>query len=491
MVSIVFGKSKVVLRHQESWTIARKELVAAVTTAELAKQAFDALRLPGCKIYFWCDSKNVLQWIHNKDLRLDRFISRRIAKILLLSDPDSWKYCHTSLNPADVASRRDGVKKAEWRKLWFNGPDFLRQNGEFPVGDSVNFSVKRVACSQDQSKLCFPQESPIDRMIEAAPSLYVLKKRVAYLLAFVQYLKCKVKNLEFERPKLDVVDLNKALSAIVSFVQHKHYGQALKILQSDSPEGLAQAIVKCAQRRSGQPKHWLNKLRSFNKFRPCVDSSGLLRIEGRLSNSPELNEDMKHPVILPSRGALTRLVVLQSHVDDCHVGVQHTLLGTRKKFWIVNGNASVKHYLNDCGECTLAKAKPVRQLMADLPVARTAASHKAFAVCGLDFLGPLNYIEGRSTKKAWGLLFTCMTSRAIHVEIVTSLSLSEFMLAFSRFNDVRGKVEEIYSDNGSTFQAASKALPELLNDPQLRNSLRKKGIRWEFIPAYAPSQGGA
>ena len=210
-----------------------------------------------------------------------------------------------------------------------------------------------------------------------------------------------------------------------------------------------------------------------------------------MHNSPELTEDMKHPIILPSRGALTRLVVLQFHEDNFHVGVQHTLLSTRKKFWIVNGNASVKRYLSECGNCALDKAKPVRQLMADLPAARTAASHKVFAICGLDYFGPVNYVEGRSTRKAWGLLFTCMASRAIHVEIVNSLSLKDFVLAFSRFNDVRGGVEVIYSDNGSTFQAAAKTLPALLKTPELRNSLRKKGVKWEFIPPYSPSQGGA
>ena len=146
--------------------------------------------------------------------------------------------------------------------------------------------------------------------------------------------------------------------------------------------------------------------------------------------------------------------------------------------------------MSQCGRCSLEKAKPVRQLTADLPVERTTAGHKAFAVCGLDYFGHVNYVEGRSTKKAWGLLFTCMSSRSVHVEVVTSLSLKDFRLAFSRFNDILGKVEVIFLDNGSSFQAAAKALPDLLKSPKLRNSLREKGIRWEFIPPYAPAQGG-
>ena len=81
-------------------------------------------------------------------------------------------------------------------------------------------------------------------------------------------------------------------------------------------------------------------------------------------------------------------------------------------------------------------------------------------------------------------------SSLVSNKIVTSLSLKDFLLAFSRFNDVRGRVEVIYSDNGSTFQAASEALPKLLHSTELKNSFRGKGIRWEFIPPYAPAQGG-
>ena len=45
-----------------------------------------------------------------------------------------------------------------------------------------------------------------------------------------------------------------------------------------------------------------------------------------------------------------------------------------------------------------------------------------------------------------------MSSRAIHVKIVTTLSLGDFLLMFSKFNNVRVKIDIIYFDNGSTFQ---------------------------------------
>ena len=89
------------------------------------------------------------------------------------------------------------------------------------------------------------------------------------------------------------------------------------------------------------------------------------------------------------------------------------------------------------------------------------------------------------------LAYALVSLRSVRVEVVTSLSLKGFLLAFSRFNDVLEKVEAIFLDNGSSFQAASKALPQLLKSPELRNSLRGKGIQWEFIPQYAPAQDGS
>ena len=135
---------------------------------------------------------------------LDKFISRRIANILLYSEPERWRYCHSSVYPSDVASRPDGVKKSESRKLWLNAPKFLRQSDEIPVVESSAVGAKKVACVKDKNELSFSEESCIDRMIEAASSLYVLKKRVAYLLAFFDYFKrCKVKKEKFVKPKLD------------------------------------------------------------------------------------------------------------------------------------------------------------------------------------------------------------------------------------------------------------------------------------------------
>ena len=72
------------------------------------------------------------------------------------------------------------------------------------------------------------------------------------------------------------------------------------------------------------------------------------------------------------------------------------------------------------------------------------------------------------------LMFTIyvLCTRCIHVEIVTSLDLNEFLLAFSRFTNLRGAVDTVYSDNGSTFRAAADRLSSLLGSTEFCNSLK-------------------
>ena len=234
----------------------------------------------------------------------------------------------------------------------------------------------------------------------------------------------------------------------------------------------------------------ISELKSLRDLRPCVDDRQMLRVDGRLENS-ELPVDSKHPLILPGSHALTRLIVLNEHVLAGHAGPSYVLMKTRQRFWIIRGISCVKRYLSDCSKCVRRKATPIRQLMADLPVCRVTATNKPFKFSGCDFLGPLKFRQGRSECKAWGLLFTCLCTRCIHVEIVTSLDLDSFLLAFSRFTNLRGNVDTMYSDNGSTFRAAADRLPSLLQSNVFQNSLRKKGINWVFIPPYSPSQGGS
>ena len=488
-VAFIQGKSRLVLSNQQSWVISRKELEAAKLCSELMLAVSKSLDHLSCSIHLWTDSQVVLKWIVNPDLHLPRFVKRRISKIHLVASADAWNYVHTSLNPADVGTRKNSFKRSGCFELWLGGPSFLLQTGieSRPVDPSVVVRKTNITSELgfDKGKMC------LDKLIDASPDLYALKKRVGYLIAFKQYFVSKVKKLTFHKVKLDATFLDKALLDIVKYVQRRYFGAAIDMLKKNSPDAFELILKQLSDKATDvEQMQRIAEMKTLRSLRPCVDTDSLLRVEGRLENA-DLPLDAKHPLILPSRHPLTRLIVLHEHSLAGHAGPAYTLMRTRQRFWVIYGISSAKRYIAECGKCAIRKATPIRQLMSDLPVCRVSATNKPFKFCGCDFLGPLIYRQNRSHCKAWGLLFTCLCTRAIHVELVTGLDLNNFLLAFARFTNLRGPVDTLYSDNGSTFCAAADKLPSLLDSSEFTCSVRKRNINWVRIPPYSPSQGGS
>jgi len=153
---------------------------------------------------------------------------------------------------------------------------------------------------------------------------------------------------------------------------------------------------------------------------------------------------MKHPAILPKRHPVTKLLVLNAHVEARHVGVQHVLSILRYRYWIMGGAATVKHYIFDCMQCRNRKAAPGAQNMSPLPNVRVEPGQLAFHVCGIDLFGPFFVKVGRSNAKRYGCLFTCLASCVVHLELVESLFTDAFLGAFFRFLCTRGFPLNIY-----------------------------------------------
>ena len=486
-VSFIQGKAKVILVNQVNWVISRKELEAAKMCAELMLQVSGSLRHFACGLHFWSDSQVVLKWIINPDLHLPRFVKRRVDRIHLVAPASAWKYVNTSLNPADVGTRWQSVKKSGL-STWLEGPKFLLDVGLVP-GPPAEVVVKKTGITVDPPLVS--ARGGLDNLIETSRDLYTLKKRVAYFVAFKQYLWAIHKKLAFSVPVLNAKKLDEAFIDIIRYVQQNRFGAAIDLLKNESPDAFESILKKLSAKTTRtEEMRRLAELKSLRNLRPCVDDELILRIDGRLENA-ELPVDAKHPMILPNRHPLTRLIVLDKHAESGHAGPSYTLMKTRLRFWIIFGISSVKSILSECNKCARRKATPIRQLMADRPACRVTVCNKPFKFCGVDYFGPYIYRQGRSDCKAWGLLFTCLCTRAVHVEIVTSLDLNNFLLAFSRFTNLRGAVNTVYSDNGSTFCAAAEQLPKLINSTDLHNSLRKRNINWVKIPSYAPSQGGS
>ena len=125
-------------------------------------------------------------------------------------------------------------------------------------------------------------------------------------------------------------------------------------------------------------------------------------------------------------------------------------------------------------KCKIMRAKPGSQIMAPLPEIRVKPGNPPFTVTGVDLMGPVLIKSGRSEVKRWVVIFSCMASRALHIEVVNSLDTSAFLNALERFMARRGPIAELISDNGSNFTSADKELRKGLQrwNPKVTRSIK-------------------
>ncbi len=126
--------------------------------------------------------------------------------------------------------------------------------------------------------------------------------------------------------------------------------------------------------------------------------------------------------------------------------------------------------------------------MADLPPARLRLFKPAFYSTGMDCFGPFQVKIGRRTEKRWGIIFKCLTTRSVHLEVVTSIDSDAFLMAVRRFTARRGTPAELYSDQGTNFRGGENELREAFSpmSPELQESLANHQINFRFNPPAAP-----
>ena len=196
---------------------------------------------------------------------------------------------------------------------------------------------------------------------------------------------------------------------------------------------------------------------NISQLDPFLDNRGILRVGGRLRKS-NLTGEENHPVILPKKCAVSNMIIQWSHHSIAHGARGMTLNHLRQRgIWIVNANVISRHLIHNCIICRKLRGKMGYQRMADLPQERCTEA-APFTYCGVDMFGPLIIKERRSELKRYGALFTCFSSRAVHIEVTNSLDADSFILALRRFMARRGTVRSIWSDNGTNFVGARNEL---------------------------------
>ena len=490
--AFVMGKAR--LAPLKEITIPRLELTAAALSVILSAMIRKELDFSVQKMFYWTDSLSVLKCICNETKRFHTFESNRLTIIHDGSSPNQWRYVKRDLNPADDGSKGMKLDVMLQNDRWLKGPEFLRCDEEewpemikVPVLEDNDPAVRKelqVYTTSDSRDI-------VQEIIEYYATWWKLKSAVGWLLRYKQFLKNKVVQRRHGAERINemlttgflkVDELRKAEKVILKHVQHKEFSDVIDILSNTALKNGDRVFVRL-MKKAGV---------SVSKLHPVM-VDGILRVGGRIDKAP-LSYNMRHPVILPNKSVVTSLIIRDCHEKVGHLGQESVLSSLRQGYWIVKGRSAVRRELCKCLHCQKRRVMPSEQIMADLPEARVTPEEPAFSRVGIDFFGPMQVKQGRSIVKRYGCLFTCLNSRALHVEVGHSLNTDSMVNALRRFISMRGCPIEIYCDNGSNLSSAEKELKEALsqwNLQKIHNFCAQREIEWHFIPPSASHMGGS
>ncbi len=185
---------------------------------------------------------------------------------------------------------------------------------------------------------------------------------------------------------------------------------------------------------------------------------------------------------------LTDLYKERAHRIGSHWSLRATLAEFRSKYWVPQARQQIKKIRRDCVICKRYEGKPYQApQVAALPRFRVTEA-RPFQRVGIDFAGLLYVKKNKRTEKVYICLLTCAVSRAVHLEMLDSLNISDFLLCFWLLAGRCGMPGIVVSDNAKTFKAGSTFVSKLM--AQLSNCSKHlasllKGIQNLFINIFA------
>lgn len=496
-VKLIAGKARVA--PVKSTSIPRLELQAALLGGRLAASITREIDLEVTSRVFWSDSSTVLQWMKSDPRRFKTFVAHRLAELEDITKPNEWRWIPSKENPADDATR-NVPKRFNNDSRWFNGPSFLyRASTEWPKRRFEEASLageeemkKEVVNAVQEKERALPDParfSTWSRLLRATARIFMFigmcrKQRfpanAAKETSWKPYTKKKTTRARPEKvvrkernwKPIDEGYLQKAETALLTMSQAESFEEDIKKLKNKTP---------------------LDRSSKLKRIDVAIHPDGLVRLNSRTKKIMVENRDMA-PVILDGKHQVSRLIIDHYHRQFLHGNHATVINEVRQKYWILGLRGAVKKMVHQCQWCKVRRSKPQTPIIGDLPEERLHHKTHPFTCAAVDYFGPMSVTVGRRREKRWGVLFTCLTTRAVHLELAASLSTSSMIMALRRLSARRGSPKRIYSDNGTNFVGADRELRDewaKIDKREVEMASEERNITWKFIPPGAPHMGGA
>ena len=462
-------------------SIPRLELQAALIASRLSKTICDMHRIKPSSTFYWTDSTTVLKWLRNDARNFQAFVAHRVGEITEITNVSNWRWLPSALNVADDATRVNASIMNPSNR-WFCGPSFLlKSSKEWPVEPTI---LENAPIPETKSKLLvgfLSQDQTYDppvpdasrfsawlRLLRATARVLQAAKKFGSLIRSRLNLNSKLINTNISPNSLTASDIIEAEKKLLLRSQYESFPEEIAALKASKP---------------------LNKRSPLAALTPVFDENGLIRINSRIKSAPGVSESVKSLIVLNGRHRIVRLLVRDAHIKAGHAYNELVHNELRQRFWILRCRNVIRSIAYECLKCRRIKTQPKTPPVADLPQERLDHHCRIFTNVGLDYFGPLEVTIGRRKEKRYVALYTCMVSRAVHLEVVGSLSADGAIMSLRRFIARRGSPSKIFSDNGTAFIGASRQLTALYNS-KVEDFAANNKISWHFIPPSAPFMGG-
>lgn len=449
-------------------SIPRLELQSCVLATRLADTIVKESDYTINKRYFWSDAKTALSWIRSDPRRYKSFVAHRVAEIEGSTTPADWHWVPSALNVADDATK--GVPaEFDAKHRWFNGPEFIRQDSKhWPVEklpaqptDTGEERVPKTVCSATAAQNKFAYLPEVSRYSKFTRLVRAVGRTLVAAENFKAVLYKKKPVLELSNDHISLAEI-----LLIRRSQHASFDEEIKLMETGRTLPKKSPLYKIAMK---------------------LDKNGVIVLDSRIDRGGA------HIPVLHAKEDFTKLLINHFHALFNHGNHATVINEMKQRYYIIGLRGSIRYIANKCQWCRTYKGPTLTVPVGDLPPERLKANQPAFTAAAVDLFGPMHITIGRRREKRWGVLFTCLTTRAVHLELAASLSASSMILSLRRMIARRGAPTVIYSDNATNFYGAERELSEALHSlpDTLKTILTERRIVWKKIPPGNPSAGGA
>ena len=478
------GKAK--LAPQAGHSIPRLELCGAVLATEIGQFVAKQLDILPSKMKYFTDSKVVLGYIRNKTRRFYTYVSNRISLIQQFTSCDQWNYVPSHLNPVDAATRDSSMDILSAINVWLKGPEYILRDNELLDEDSDDFPLiependkeirpvqvlKSTILTYKPVSERFTHHSSWNRLVNA----FTVLRHIARSYRKERNSSCKGWHLCKESKSSEAFEETRIF--LLKQTQEEYF----KCETDNLKQGLP-----------------IKKDSSIISLSPYLDEQGILRVGGRLNRlRNKLGLASTNPIIVP-KGHVATLLIRHFHEKTFHQGRKITEGEIRSNgFWIIGTKRLISTLIRTCVLCRKLRGKVEVQKMADLPEDRLTPG-PPFSAVGVDTFGPWNVTirrtrGGAAQSKRWAIIFTCLTIRAVHIELIEEMSSSSFINALRRITAIRGPIKIFRSDRGTNFIGATDQIGiKSINveNTKVKQHLDNTGSVWKFNSPHSSHMGG-